>query len=395
MDRSASGMSAMCFFASSTPLRIASGTSSALPRPAPTWPRPSPTTTTAEKLNRRPPFTTLDTRLIWTTRSVSSSRFGSILAMSPPSTSLELQARLAGRVAERLHPAVIAVATAVEHDVADPGGLRALRDELADLLRALGLLLISRRRSLFDVEVGRGGERAAGAVIDDLRVDVRQRAEDREARPLSAAGDALAHARVAPPARDPAGISWHARPPLRGALADDLFVDPADADLLRRLRRECDPRRRVDLDRVRVAERERQLLAGELRAVPGAADLEVLRIALRDADDHVRDERARQSVDRARRLRVVAALHDHAAVLARHLHRGVERARELALRALHLHRAALDREVDVLRERDGEPADAAHLPDLRQDLAAEALAARFSAAHDTRGDLYDFDAGAS
>src|SRR6266511_474246 len=158
MDRSASGTRTMCFFASSTPLRIASGTSSALPRPAPTWPRPSPTTTTAEKLNRRPPFTTLDTRLIWTTRSVSSSRFGSILAMSPPSTSLELQARLAGRVAERLDPAVIAVATAVEHDVADPGGLRALRDELADLLRALGLLLMSRRRSLFDVEVGRGGE---------------------------------------------------------------------------------------------------------------------------------------------------------------------------------------------------------------------------------------------
>src|SRR6266511_1393520 len=96
-----------------------------------------------------------------------------------------------------------------------------------------------------------------------------------------------------------------------------------------------------------------------------------------------------------RRLRVVAALHDHAAVLARHLHRGVERARELALRALHLHRAALDREVDVLRERDGEPADAAHLPDLRQDLAAEALAARFAAAHDTRGGRYDRDAEAA
>src|SRR3990170_2475311 len=74
----ASGTSITCFLASSTPLRMASGTSSAFPSPAPTWPRPSPTTTIAEKLNRRPPFTTLDTRLIWTTRSVSSSLLASM-----------------------------------------------------------------------------------------------------------------------------------------------------------------------------------------------------------------------------------------------------------------------------------------------------------------------------
>src|SRR2546428_266910 len=40
-------------------------------------------TTTAEKLNRRPPLTTLDTRLICTTRSVSSKRVGSILGIRP------------------------------------------------------------------------------------------------------------------------------------------------------------------------------------------------------------------------------------------------------------------------------------------------------------------------
>ena len=39
-------------------------------------PEPSPTTTSAEKLNRRPPLTTLATRLMWTTRSVSSRSFG-------------------------------------------------------------------------------------------------------------------------------------------------------------------------------------------------------------------------------------------------------------------------------------------------------------------------------
>src|SRR5947199_392932 len=54
------------------PLRIASGTSFALPSPKPTRPLPSPTTTKALKLNRRPPFTTLATRLMWTTFSFSS-----------------------------------------------------------------------------------------------------------------------------------------------------------------------------------------------------------------------------------------------------------------------------------------------------------------------------------
>src|SRR5215813_751367 len=60
-------------FACSMPLRIASGTSCALPSPYPTCPFPSPATTTALKLKRRPPLTTLLTRLICTTFSLSSS----------------------------------------------------------------------------------------------------------------------------------------------------------------------------------------------------------------------------------------------------------------------------------------------------------------------------------
>src|SRR5438874_713091 len=102
------------FFASSTPLRIASGTSPALPRPTPTWPPPSPTTMTALKLNRRPPLTTLATRLIWTTRSSSASLLGSIRAMFAPRTALPRRgwrrgsllapdlARLAGLAADLL-----------------------------------------------------------------------------------------------------------------------------------------------------------------------------------------------------------------------------------------------------------------------------------------------------
>src|SRR5215210_2233853 len=52
------------FLAASTPLRIESGTSLALPSPAPTLPLPSPTTTIEPKLKRRPPRWTLATRLI-------------------------------------------------------------------------------------------------------------------------------------------------------------------------------------------------------------------------------------------------------------------------------------------------------------------------------------------
>src|SRR4051794_17885448 len=56
------------FFAASIPLRIAEGTSLALPTPNPTTRAcESPTTTRAEKLMFLPPFTTLVTRLMATT----------------------------------------------------------------------------------------------------------------------------------------------------------------------------------------------------------------------------------------------------------------------------------------------------------------------------------------
>src|SRR5712691_4292013 len=58
--------------AASVALRIASGTSRALPCPKPTRPFSSPTTTSAANPKRRPPFTTLATRLMWTSLSVNS-----------------------------------------------------------------------------------------------------------------------------------------------------------------------------------------------------------------------------------------------------------------------------------------------------------------------------------
>src|SRR3982750_1005634 len=128
----ASGTLKRFFFACSPPLRIASGTSFALPRPAPTCPWPSPTTTSAEKLKRRPPLTTLATRLMWTTRSFSSGRsFGLIgaaihspqrrprIARSGRNRVLELETRLAGALGHGGDPAVVVESVPVEDDGRD------------------------------------------------------------------------------------------------------------------------------------------------------------------------------------------------------------------------------------------------------------------------------------
>src|SRR4051795_6509873 len=130
----------------------------------PTVPSPSPTITSAVKLKRRPPLTTLDTRLMATTRSMKllfsagappgprppSPR--ARRALPPPAPpprrcgpgirrpsrsaqrcSSEVQPALAGPVGQRGDAAGVPVATPVEDDRGDPGGLRPLGDERADL----------------------------------------------------------------------------------------------------------------------------------------------------------------------------------------------------------------------------------------------------------------------
>src|SRR3954469_6728945 len=96
----------------------------------PTTLRSSPTTTSAVNEKRRPPFTTLATRLISTTRSWRSYWAGLMLRVrgigSSEDSHLEPEARLARRVRERPHAAVIAVAAAVEDHALGASVLRAL-----------------------------------------------------------------------------------------------------------------------------------------------------------------------------------------------------------------------------------------------------------------------------
>src|SRR4051812_11957886 len=141
----------------------------------------------AVKLKRRPPFTTLATRLIVTSRSMygvlswaapprppSRRSRRSFPPGPPPSRRVrpgirrslpscwcpsELQASLAGGVGQRRDPPVVAEATVVEDDGLDTGGLGPVGDELADL-GGLGLL-VALDRAHVGVERRGGGQRVA------------------------------------------------------------------------------------------------------------------------------------------------------------------------------------------------------------------------------------------
>src|SRR5699024_451951 len=90
------GTSTRPFFALSIAFLIASGSSSAFPMPKPILPFLSPTTTTAAKRKLRPPFTTLATRLMVTTRSSNSVWFVSLFLaiVTFPSFYIEVHAQV-------------------------------------------------------------------------------------------------------------------------------------------------------------------------------------------------------------------------------------------------------------------------------------------------------------
>src|SRR3990170_3774090 len=173
------------FRAMVAPLRMASGTSLALPTPAPTWPWRSPTTTMALKLKRRPPFTTFDTRLMATTRSVSSSWVGSIFSDCFVDVIMvsELQSRLAGGLGQGLYAPVVPIAPAVKNDLGYTLFLRPLADQGAHLggHLCLGETIPTWANPFLQVRGGHQGP--PRPVIDDLGVNVREAAEDAEAGP--------------------------------------------------------------------------------------------------------------------------------------------------------------------------------------------------------------------
>src|ERR1035437_9490363 len=140
----------------------------------------------ALKLNRRPPFTTLATRLIWTTRSSSVSLFGSILAnWSAPLS--ELEAGFAGGVGQQLDPPVVPEPGPVEDNLLDPRAPGALRDQSANGLGLVGLRLLGALLPLL-ARAAAGGDRAHR--VDPFVID-RLTSCRRSCRPCRPCGESL------------------------------------------------------------------------------------------------------------------------------------------------------------------------------------------------------------
>src|SRR5258705_7486920 len=240
--------------AASVALRIASGTSRALPWPKPTRPFSSPTTTSAAKPKRRPPFTTLATRLMWTSLSVNSlsrssrsRRCGSramILFQLVPVPQFqccrswsEIEATLARRLGQRLDPAVVEIAAAIEHHPFDALRRCALGEPFSDRLGRLdvGAGLEAAAHVLF--QRGGGRHRLALRVVDHLRVDVLRRTENREPRAAAGgAADIPPHLGHSPPGAINNCRHRALQSLLLAFLAEDVFARVFDALALVRLR---------------------------------------------------------------------------------------------------------------------------------------------------------------
>src|SRR4051794_23486624 len=178
---------------------------------------------------------------------------------------------------------------------------------------------------------------------------------------------------------------------VRGDLADELLRDPLHDDARRLRDLELDAVRRLDRHRVRVAERELEVAALEHGAVAHALDLEALLEAGRHALDHVRHERAGEAVERAVLGAVGRARDDELAVVLRDVDVARHALGELAARAADPHELWLDRDQHAVGDRDGLSADSGHarLPDVGDDLAADARVAGLVAGHDAVGGGHD------
>src|SRR5579872_6558163 len=313
-------------------------------------PLPSPTTTRAVKLNRRPPLTTLATRLMVTTCSRYAVCFSAWLPRrssrrsrrSPPplpprrgapgisgsfrnvrnvrngadlggrtklQSCSQLEATFTCTVGDGGDPAMVLVAAAVEDHGADAGGLGPLREQLADLARLGGLVALG----ALDGTVERGGlrQRMALGVVDDLREHMPRGPVDDQPRPARAAGYLLPDPQMPPDAagRALAGAGPHATggPGERPGLC-------ASHDLLTSLP---------------------DLAADDLALVPHALALVRVRLAeLADARGHLADELLIDALDDEPGRRLDA---ERDALRRTHGHRVAEAEGELQVLALCLH----------------------------------------------------------
>src|SRR5262249_16091764 len=130
---------------------------------------------------------------------------------------------------------------------------------------------------------------------------------------------------------------------LGGRLADRLLVVATNDDLGRHRHLEGNAVARLDRHRMREAHSQLEIGPFEGGAIADALDLELLLEPVRDAFDHVRDQRAREPVQR----QVLAALGraggHYLLLVLLDLHAGGDVLAQLAARAVHLDAARRDR----------------------------------------------------
>src|SRR5215207_4321491 len=341
---------------------------------------------------------------------------------------LEIEARFARRVGQRLDAAVVEIARAVKDHRLDAGLARALSDEAPDFLRRVDVGAGLQLAAHVLLERGGGRKRDAALVVDDLRVDLLRRAEHRQPRPaVRGLADRAPNPRLAA-VLGPYSLSHDRRPllllaflaedelvrilhalalvglraaevaDLGGGLADLLLVDAGDDDLRRLRGRDRDAGRDRIIDVVAVAERQLQGLAGDLGAVADAIDLELLLETLGDAVDEALHLGAGHAPLGAGALRLVARRDADSAVLHGDGHLLGDEEAQLALGALHLHGLAGDARRHPGRHRNRLLAYSRHVglltflyacgagsEDLAEHFAADVALARLVVGHDTLG----------
>ena len=104
-------------------------------------------------------------------------------------------------------------------------------------------------------------------------------------------------------------------------------------------------------------------------AIADALDLEALLVAVRDALDHVRDERAREAVQRAVRAAVRRARDRDDALVDAHRHLVRDGLLERPSGALHAHASRTDVDLDAGGQGDGGSSDSAHCRATRRSRA--------------------------
>src|SRR3954447_23910302 len=98
-----------------------------------------------------------------------------------------------------------------------------------------------------------------------------------------------------------------------GDLANELAVDPLDLDLRVLRDRDLDPGRDGEDDRVREPEGEVQGATLDIGFETDALDFQVFAEAIRNAGDHVVDQRAGKAMQRTDLPALIGALHDKVA----------------------------------------------------------------------------------